>query len=205
MIVGHYQNFAPIWSEYYNTDINLQNKVKYKADCLEIIKLPTYKITDQLDKWMLAEAYTTIDEINEHMDNYHIDAATNSLFELMDKLTNWYLRRSRRRFWAKGMGPDKLSAYNTLFEVLSIYAKISAPFAPFISEDIYQRLNKFTEKDLGSVHLDFWPAYNSKYVDQKLIDEIQQVRDIISLALYIRAKNKIKVKQPLQKLSVQST
>lgn len=102
------------------------------------------------------------------------------------------------------MSEDKISAYNTLFEVLKTYMKIASPFAPFISEYLWLKLNDFleTKKTKSSVHLEYRPIFTDKYIDQKLIDEIESVRKIIRLALYVRAKNKIKVKQPLKKLEI---
>lgn len=187
-----------VWNTYYDSAQTLESANN------EIIKLPNYKIINELDKWILAECYKTLDEVDKYMNIYYLDTATKSMMDFVDKLTNWYLRRSRRRFWEEGMSADKISAYNTLFEVLQTYMKIASPFAPFISEYIWLKLNDFIEikKSKTSVHLEYRPIFTNKYIDQKLIDEIETVRKIIKLALYVRAKNKIKVKQPLKNLEI---
>ncbi len=98
----------------------------------------------------------------------------------MDKLTNRYLRRSRRRFWATGMDEDKQSAYTTLFEVLNIYLKAAAPFAPFVVEKIWLALGEFKVGERKqSIHLEYRPLYSDKYVDEELVEEIEIVRKII--------------------------
>jgi len=103
------------------------------------------------------------------------------------------------------MDNDKRSAFNTLFEVLQSYLKICAPFAPFVSEHIYLELQKFTTKgkvEGDSVHLKHLPLYSEKYIDKQLLEEIEIVRRIISLGLFIRSKNKIAVKQPLNSMKI---
>lgn len=103
------------------------------------------------------------------------------------------------------MDQDKRSAFSTLFEVLQNYLKICAPFAPFISEYIYLELQKFTtqgKQEGSSIHLQHLPLFSTKYIDKQLLEEIEVVRKIISLGLFIRSKNKIAVKQPLAKMEI---
>lgn len=122
----------------------------------------------------------------------------------MEKLSNWYLRRSRRRFWESGMSTDKHSAYSTLYSVLSGYLQIMAPFAPFITDALWQKLAPFRQQQLteSSIHLSHRPFAHASYIDQQLMNEISMVRRAIKLALFIRSKNKIAVKQPLQSMEI---
>ena len=144
-------------------------------------------------------------QVQKEMNEYHLDNATKAMMWFVDSLTNWYIRRSRRRFRASGMDEDKVSAYSTLFDVLNTFVKIAAPFAPFISEYIYLELQNFTSKgkvDWDSVHLQYFPILSERYIDPELIQEIALVRKIITLGLFIRSKNNIKIKQPLAKMEV---
>jgi isoleucyl-tRNA synthetase len=175
----------------------------------------------------LAELNKTLMEVDTHLQNYILDEATKSAMDFMDKLTNRRLRRSRRRFRSNGMNEDKNAAYATLYWVLRRYLQILAPFTPFITEYLWLQLANFietndthrdgpnvTEKNddnsdtllmrpsINSIHLSFRPFANTYYINKTLIDEIATVRKIIKLALFVRAKNKIAVKQPLQKLEI---
>ncbi|GHW02362.1 hypothetical protein AGMMS50249_1480 [candidate division SR1 bacterium] len=168
-----------------------------------VIELPTYKISNDLDKWILAELHKMMIEVDTHLQNYILDEATKSAMDFMDKLTNRRLRRSRRRFWSNGMNEDKNSAFSTLFHVLKRYLQILAPFTPFITEYLWLKLADFEEKEENqSIHLSSRPIASKKYINQTLIDETAIIRKIIKLALFVRAKNKIAVKQPLQTLQV---
>ncbi len=197
LLLSHDVVFAELRKDIYGKKWNLS-----KA---EIIKLPNYKISNDLDKRILASLNELWIKIENEMNHYHLDNASKLLMWFIDKLTNRYIRRSRRRFRASGMDQDKVSAYNTLFEVLNTFVKISAPFAPFISEYIYLELQKFTNKDQikwDSIHLKHFPISSDKYIDKKLMWEIELVRKIISLWLFIRSRNNIKIKQPLAKMEI---
>lgn len=197
LLLSHDLNFEPLWEYLYWIKNNLS-----KA---EIVKLPNYDVVNDLDKWILAELNQIGMQIEEELNNYHLDSATKFLIWFVDKLTNWYIRRSRRRFWASGMDVDKVSAYNTFFDVLNTFVRISAPFAPFISEDIYLKLKKYSDiepQDWDSIHLKYFPVFSEKYVNLDLLQEIDLVRKIVSLWLFIRSKNNIKIKQPLSKMEI---
>lgn len=194
LIVSHLPNFKKLWANIFDDskDININH--------LEFVKLPSYKIENELDKWILAELNKVWIEMEWFMDVYALDGAAKSVLGFVDKMNNRYIRRSRRRFWSSGMNLDKISAYNTLLEVMETYMKICSCFAPFISEYIYLKLQNFKNIDFvdwESVHLKTLPIFNKLYVDKSLLDEIAAVRRIISLGLFIRSKNSIKVKQPL--------
>ncbi len=194
LIVSHLSSFKKLWANIFDDskDANINH--------LEFIKLPSYKIENELDKWILAELNKVWIEMEWFMDVYVLDGAAKSVLGFVDKMNNRYIRRSRRRFWSSGMNLDKISAYNTLLEVMETYMKICSCFAPFISEYIYLKLQNFKNIDFvdwESVHLKTLPIFNKLYVDKSLLDEIATVRRIISLGLFIRSKNGIKVKQPL--------
>jgi isoleucyl-tRNA synthetase len=145
-----------------------------------------------LDEWILSELHTLIAEVTEHMDAYNLTKATRPLMVFVDNLSNWYVRRSRRRFWKSENDTDKAAAYETLYAVLTNLCLLIAPFMPFTAEAMYKNLTgKF------SVHDEDWPTANSKFVKRGLNEEIKTVRTIVSLALRIRAKKNLKVRQPL--------
>lgn len=152
---------------------------------------------NNLDKWMLSKLYATEKAIKNSMDNYRVDEYVKPIISLIDGLSNWYIRRSRRRFWASGMDKDKKDAYETLYYVLTDTAKILAPIAPIVSERVFKAL---TNKD--SVHLENWPNIPEEYNNKNLLDEIDNVQDVIHLARGIRNKQNIKNRQPLSLLQV---
>ena len=171
----------------------------------EVLKLPNYAICNELDRWILAELHQTLHNLDQGLRNYNLDGAIKSGIDFIEKLSNRYLRRSRRRFRGHDMTADKHSAYSTLFEVLTTYLQMMAPFTPFITEDLRKRLQAFRgeeNKKTESIHLSFWPFTNKLYIDRDLMDEITTVRKAIKVALFIRSKNKIAVKQPLKSLSI---
>ena len=155
-----------------------------------------------MDAWLLSELHQTLIKENELLQKYALDDAIKTTLEFLDKLTNRWLRRSRRRFWANGMDADKNAAYSTLYTVLKTYLQMLAPFIPFITEKLWQNLAEFSVEKVDSIHLTYWPFASELYISSDLMEEIAQVRKIIKLALFVRAKNKIAIKQPLQKIEV---
>ena len=155
-----------------------------------------------MDAWLLSELHQTLIKEDELLQKYALDDAIKSTLDFLDKLTNWWLRRSRRRFWANGMDADKNAAYSTLYTVLKTYLQMLAPFIPFITEKLWQNLADFSPEMVDSIHLTYRPMSSELYISADLMEEIAQVRKIIKLALFVRAKNKVAIKQPLQKLSV---
>lgn len=152
-------------------------------------------VENQLDKWILAKLYDAAEQITVSMDAYQVDQYVGHLVPLVEGLTNWYIRRSRRRFWSSGMSADKKSAYETLYYVLVNMTKLFAPVAPVLSEKMYQILTGGY-----SVHLTDWPMVPVRFRDEQLLADIALVQDIIYLARAIRSKNRIKNRQPLAKL-----
>ena len=159
------------------------------------LKTPTSK--NQLDRWILAKLYDAVTTITENMDKYQVNKYVGSLVELVEGLTNWFIRRSRRRFWGKGMPQDKQDAYETLYYVLVNMAKLFAPVAPIISEKIYRTLTR-----KYSVHLTSWPEIPASFKDDKLLNEVKLVRNIIYIARSIRNKNNVKNRIPLNMLRI---
>lgn len=150
-----------------------------------------------LDKWIVSRLQNLIKEVTEGMEEYKLNEATRGLIPFLDDLSNWYVRRSRRRFWKSENDGDKNSAYHTLYYVLVQFAKVLAPFSPFISEDIYRKL---TGEE--SVHLTDFPIYDEELVDVKLEKEMANVRANIQEGLAFRARAGVKVRQPLQSATV---
>ena len=164
--------------------------------------LATYQISNDLDAWLLSELHQTLIKEDEYLQAYMLDDATKTVLDFLDKLTNRWLRRSRRRFRANGMDSDKNAAYSTLFIVMQTYLQMLAPFVPFIAEKLWQNLSEFTVEKSDSIHLSYRPISSELYISSDLMEEIAQVRKIIKLALFVRAKNKIAIKQPLNKLEI---
>jgi isoleucyl-tRNA synthetase len=155
----------------------------------------TGKGTNKLDEWILSELNELTVEVSNAMEEYNLTDATRPMMDFMDNLSNWYIRRSRRRFWKSENDGDKLQAYQTLYTVLTNFCVLLAPFMPATADAIFKNL---TGKE--SVHLEPWPKVNKKLVKKELNEEFRTVRTIVSLALRVRAKKNIKVRQPLAKL-----
>lgn len=165
-------------------------------DWIKITKIDKNNLTN-LDKWILSELELAQTKITKSMDNYQLAWATKIFSKFFDNITNWYIRRSRKRFWSKVWWQnqnDKQVAYNTLHHVLVETSKMLAPFCPFISEEIYKNLTWWK-----SVHLEDWTKISSEFIDEKLSEKIETTQKIIQLWLWLRKKLKLKVRQPLQK------
>ena len=150
-----------------------------------------------LDRWIISRLNEVIDHIDNSMRVYNLPVATKPILEFIDDLSNWYIRRSRRRFWKSKDDEDKNTAYGTLYKVLVDFAKAIAPITPFIAEEIYRNL---TSEE--SVHLVDFPKSNKNLIDIKLNEEMAIVRKAIELGLSLRAQNSLKVRQPLSKLQI---
>lgn len=201
LIVSHRRRFLYLWNELYGTTYeHWDSSWAYWLNATQIVKLPISKIHNELDQRIISELHTMVSNLDSSLQGYEIEPAVKTLMWFMDKLTNRRLRRSRRRFWVEGMTDDKQAVYWTLWEVLSTYIKLAAPFAPFVTERIWQEMNTFRSTDAWSIHLQYWPLVSEKAINTDLSQEIAQVRKIIKWAMYLRAKQKIKVKQPLQEL-----
>ncbi|MEI6650019.1 MAG: isoleucine--tRNA ligase [Candidatus Moraniibacteriota bacterium] len=150
-----------------------------------------------LDRWILSELQVLIREVDESLSSYDLYLPTAKIESFIDELSNWYIRRNRKRFWKNENDGDKDSAYATLYEVLVTLSKLMAPFTPFISEEIYRNLTAGE-----SVHLALWPEADEGRIDEKLGTNMAAVREIVSVGLQKRADAGIKVRQPLASISL---
>nr|WP_321415682.1 isoleucine--tRNA ligase [uncultured Allomuricauda sp.] len=158
----------------------------------------------EIDQWILSELHTLIKNVDEAYGDYEATRAARMISDyVQENLSNWYVRLSRRRFWKGDYQTDKISAYQTLYTCLSTVAKLSAPIAPFFMEQLYRDLDATTKKDgFESVHLAEFPVFDASMVNKDLERKMQLAQKISSLVLSIRQKEKIKVRQPLQKIMI---
>ncbi len=156
-----------------------------------------------LDKWIIAKLEKLNKDIVEKMKVFEITYLTRKIQSFVDELSNWYVRRSRRRFWKSENDADKLAAYFTLYEVLKKLTLLLAPFTPFLSETLYNSLVKgIVRNSKESVHLEDYPVPDEKFIDEKLISDMELLINITSLGHAARKKSKIRVRQPLSKIVV---
>ncbi|MCK8479187.1 isoleucine--tRNA ligase [Psychroserpens algicola] len=158
----------------------------------------------EIDRWILSELHTLIQKVDEYYAEYEPTKAARAISEFtQDYLSNWYVRLSRRRFWKGDYQTDKISAYQTLYTCMVTIAKLGAPIAPFFMDRLYMDLNAVTQKEaFESVHLADFPTFDAGYVDKSLERKMESAQTISSLVLSLRAKEKIKVRQPLQKIMI---
>ena len=157
-----------------------------------------YNKRPELDRWILSKYNKLVKNVVDEMEVYDLMRAVRSIQEFVDEdLSNWYIRRARRRFWATELSDDKKSVYNTTYEVLLGVSKLMAPFAPFLSDEIYKKLS-----GEESVHLAYFPETDKKLIDHTVEERMDLVRDLVGLGRAAREKEKIKVRQPLQKILV---
>jgi len=161
------------------------------------------KAFTQLDKWIISELNRLVSEVSKLMDSYNPTAATRRIEEFVDKLSNWYVRRNRRRFWKSENDADKLAAYTTLYQSLATLTQLLAPFVPFFAEELYQNLFRSVNLDAReSVHLTDFPTAEEAKINDKLNRDVELAMKISSLGRAARAKVGIKVRQPLSKAVV---
>jgi isoleucyl-tRNA synthetase len=161
-----------------------------------------YKDRPEIDRWIISRLNSLVKEYTEMMDAYDVTKAARAVSNFtIDHLSNWYVRRCRRRFWKSEMNANKESAYQTLYECLITVVKLTSPFAPFISEEIYTNLNSVTEKEkFESVHLSVFPVEGFR--EPVLEDKMEIAQRVVYLTRAMRAKNNLKVRQPLKKMMV---
>jgi isoleucyl-tRNA synthetase len=158
---------------------------------------PINDLSNPLDQWIVSRLHQLIKEVEEHMEGYDIPSAAKPILPFIDDASNWYVRRSRKRFWKSEDDKDKNDAYKTLHYVLVQLSHVLAPFTPFLAEELFQKLTGGE-----SVHLRDWPAVG--HVNELLTEKMAAVREVITSGLAERAKNSIKVRQPLASVSVSS-
>ena len=166
---------------------------------LEYDKLPV------MDKWLLSKLNSLIKEVDDDLGNYRIPEAARALQDFVDDLSNWYVRRSRERFWAKGMEQDKINAYMTLYTALVTVAKVAAPMIPFMTEDIYQNLVRSLDKEAPeSIHLCDFPVANEAHIDKDLEAKMEEVLKVVVLGRAARNTANIKNRQPIGRMFVKA-
>ncbi|GAC1388297.1 MAG: isoleucine--tRNA ligase [Candidatus Saccharimonadales bacterium] len=159
------------------------------------IQDPSLELTNPLDQWIVSRLHQVIRSVDEHMSRYDIPNAMKPILEFLDDASNWYVRRSRKRFWKSEDDSDKSDAYKTLHYVLVQVSIVLAPFAPFLAEELYQKMTGGE-----SVHLLDWPREG--HINELIIQRMAELRQLITLGLSLRAENGIKVRQPLANLSI---
>ena len=166
---------------------------------LEYDKLPV------MDKWLLSKLNSTVAEVDSNLDQYRIPEAAKALQDFVDVMSNWYVRRSRERFWAKGMEQDKINAYMTLYTALVTICKAAAPMIPFMTEDIYQNLVRSNDANAPeSIHLCDFPVVNKDHIDKKLEEDMEDVLDAVVMGRACRNEAAIKNRQPISRMYIKS-
>ena len=166
---------------------------------LDYDKLPV------MDKWLLSKLNSAVKAVDTNLENYRIPEAARALDDFTDEMSNWYVRRSRERFWAKGMEQDKINAYMTLYTALVTIAKAAAPMVPFMTEEIYRNLVCSIDSSAPeSIHLCDFPTVNEDYIDTKLEDSMEEVLKIVVMGRAARNAANIKNRQPIGNMYVKA-
>ena len=158
----------------------------------------------EIDRWILSELHSLIQKVDKFYEEYEPTRAARAISDFtQDYLSNWYVRLSRRRFWKGDYQQDKISAYQTLYTCMVTISKLAAPIAPFFMDKLYLDLNAVSQKEnFESIHLADFPVFEASYIDKSLERKMEDAQTISSLVLSLRAKEKIKVRQPLQKIMI---
>ena len=191
--------FGTLYNTYsfFSLYANLDNFTYAEADI-------EWKDRPEIDRWILSELHTLIAQVEKFYSEYEPTKATRAISDFVqENLSNWFVRLSRRRYWKGEYAHDKISAYQTLYQCLVTVAKLGAPVAPFFMDRLYKDLNGLTNKEAAeSVHLSDFPESNTAFIDTSLEHKMQKAQTISSLTLSLRAKEKIKVRQPLQRIMI---
>ena len=198
VVEGQRKFMSTLWNTYaffvLYADIDNFDPTKYE---LNYDQLPV------MDKWLLSRLNTTVQAVDNDLANYKIPEAARALQEFVDEMSNWYVRRSRERFWAKGMEQDKINAYMTLYTALVTVSKVAAPMIPFMTEEIYQNLVKSVDASAPeSIHLCDYPIANEAYIDKTLEENMDEVLKIVVMGRACRNTANIKNRQPIGKMFV---
>ena len=200
VVEGQRKFMSTLWNTYaffvLYADIDNFDPTKYE---LNYDQLPV------MDKWLLSRLNTTVQAVDNDLANYKIPEAARALQEFVDEMSNWYVRRSRERFWAKGMEQDKINAYMTLYHALVTIAKTAAPMIPFMTEDIYQNLVRSVDKDAPeSIHICDFPTVNEAWIDKDLEADMKELLEIVVLGRACRNTANIKNRQPIGTMYVKA-
>ena len=197
---GQRKFLGTLWNTYafyvLYADIDNFDPTKYN---LEYDKLSV------MDKWLLSKLNTLVKTVDDYLNNYKITETARALQSFTDDMSNWYVRRCRERFWAKGMEQDKVNAYMTLYTALITLSKIAAPMIPFMTEEIYQNLVRSVDKNAPeSIHLTDFPTVNEEFIDKELEISMDEVLDIVVLGRAARNSANIKNRQPIGNMYVKA-
>ena len=197
---GQRKFMGTLWNTYafyiLYADIDSFDPTKYT---LEYDKLPV------MDRWLLSRLNTVVGEVDEDLDKYRIPEAGKALEDFVDEMSNWYVRRSRERFWAKGMEQDKINAYMTLYTALVTISKAAAPMIPFMTEDIYQNMVRSVDKDAPeSIHLCDFPQVHGEMIDKALEESMKDVLAAVVMGRACRNDAAIKNRQPIGKMYIKA-
>ncbi len=196
----------PLWNSYsfFVTYANIDKWAPQKAKAITESRglsgagmKKNFRPAHKLDQWILSELHELIQTVTGAMDNYNLTDATRPMLDFVDNLSNWYIRRSRRRFWKSENDDDKFDAYQTLYLVLLDFSRLLAPFMPYLADEIYRNLT-----GEASVHLADWPKPNKRLIQAALNEEMAVVRKIVTLGHCVRDKANIKVRQPLATIQI---
>ena len=193
VVEGQRKFMSTLWNTYaffvLYADIDNFDPTKYE---LNYDQLPV------MDKWLLSRLNTTVQAVDNDLANYKIPEAARALQEFVDEMSNWYVRRSRERFWAKGMEQDKINAYMTLYTALVTISKAAAPMIPFMTEEIYQNLVRSVDKEaIESIHLCDFPKVEEAWINKELEDDMEELLKIVVLGRAARNTANIKNRQPI--------
>ena len=192
--MGTLWNTYAFWVLYANIDEFDASKYTLEYDKLSV-----------MDKWLLSKLNSVVGEVDKNLNDYRIPEAARGLQDFVDEMSNWYVRRCRERFWAKGMEQDKINAYMTLYTALVTISKAAAPMIPFMTEEIYQNLVRSVDKDAKeSIHLCDFPAVDEKLIDKELEDNMEAVLKIVTIGRAVRNGANIKNRQPIGRMIVKT-
>ena len=200
VVEGQRKFMSTLWNTYafFVLYANIDNFDPTKYN-LEYDQLPV------MDKWLLSRLNTTVQAVDNDLANYKIPEAARALQEFVDEMSNWYVRRSRERFWAKGMEQDKINAYMTLYTALVTISKAAAPMIPFMTEEIYQNLVRSIDKEaIESIHLCDFPEVKEEWIDKELEDDMEELLKIVVLGRAARNTANIKNRQPIGTMYVKA-
>ena len=197
---GQRKFLGTLWNTYafyvLYADIDNFDPTKYSLD---------YDKLSVMDRWLLSKLNTLVKTVDDYLSNYKITETARALQNFTDDMSNWYVRRCRERFWAKGMEQDKINAYMTLYTALITLSKVSAPMIPFMTEEIYQNLVRSVDKNAPeSIHLTDFPAVNEEFIDKELEVSMDEVLDIVVLGRAARNSANIKNRQPIGNMYVKA-
>ena len=200
VVEGQRKFMGTLWNTYaffvLYANIDEFDATKYS---LEYEKLPV------MDKWLLSKLNTLIQDVDNHLGNYRIPEAARALQDFVDDMSNWYVRRSRERFWAKGMPQDKINAYMTLYTALVTVAKVAAPMIPFMTEEIYQNLVRSIDAEAPeSIHLCDFPVADEAMIDKELEANMEEVLKLVVMGRACRNTANIKNRQPIGQMFVKA-